>query len=292
MRKLASAVAALAFGAFSSSGLETALPLVGEQAFTESVAKLYDQTPGVKARVVAPLRLVVHTERGDFDAYLNTAFSTCQRNAADCESFIRNQVKAMATAFAAAPRAPTVAALRVTVRPVDYVDQIAAASRDKSPPVAEPLIGDLWVIGVLDEPTTISTISQSTLEALKLDAAGAIAAGKRNVEAAFGAQFSGYAAEPPPGDGVKGLTGNDYLASLLALPDLWQPLAERFDGRLYVAVPASDHVLFADARTNGNLVKIVQLTAAFASRAKRPVSTDVFEWTPTGWEVVDLAKAD
>jgi hypothetical protein len=197
----------------------------------------------------------------------------------------------MATAFTAAPTALTTAELRVTVRPSVYVDEIAAASREKSPPIAEPLVGDLWVIGVRDQPTTISTISQSELDTLKLDAAGALAAGKRNIEATLGAKFQAGIPQVQPGEGVAGLRGNDYLASLLALPDLWTPLAERFDGQLYVAAPASDYIIFADARAKGNAAEMARFAVEIARAAKRPLSTDVFEWTLTGWEVVDLAKA-
>jgi len=144
---------------------------------------------------------------------------------------------------------------------------------------------------VRDEPTTISTLSQSELDTLKLDAAGALAAGKRNVEATLGAKFRAGLSQIEPGEGVSGLRGDDYLASLLALPDLWEPLAERFDGRLYVAAPASNSVIFADARVKGNAAEMARFAVEIARAAKRPVSTEVFEWTPTGWEVVDLAKA-
>jgi hypothetical protein len=295
MRKFAFVVVALVaclFSALRSNGQEAAPPLSDEQAFTEFAAKIYEETtPGVKARVVAPLWLKIHTGRGDFQAYLNTAYATCQRHGSDCEDFMRRQIKAMATAFTAAPSTPTTAELRVTVRPSSYVDEIAAVSRGKSAPIAEPLVGDLWVIGVRDEPTTIATLSQSELDTLKLDAAGALTVGKRNVEARLGAIVRPGFSQVEPGDGVVGLSGDDYLASLLALPDLWTPLAERFDGQLYVAAPASDYVIFADARAEGNLARMAREAAVRARAAKRPLSTDVFEWTPTGWEVVDLAKA-
>ena len=117
-----------------------------------------------------------------------------------------------------------------------------------------------------------------------------MAAGKHNVEATLGAKFQAGAPQIQPGEGVAGLRGDDYVASLLALPDLWTPLAERFDGQLYVAAPASDYVIFADARAKGNAAEMARFAGEIARAAKRPLSTDVFEWTPTGWEVVDLAQ--
>jgi hypothetical protein len=165
------------------------------------------------------------------------------------------------------------------------------AAGGKSDVIAEPLVGDLWVYAVRDEATSIATLDRVDLDALKLDAAGAMAAGKRNIEATLGVKFRAGAPQVQPGEGVAGLRGDDYVASLLALPDLWTPLAERFDGQLYVAAPASDYVIFADARAKGNAAEMVRFAAEIAHAAKRPLSTDVFEWTPTGWEVVDLAKA-
>jgi hypothetical protein len=163
MRKLAFFAAALVAGAFScapSTGKEAALPLSDPQAFTESVAKIYEETaPGVKAREVAPLQLEIHTERGDFQSYLATAYSACQRHVSGCEDFMRRQVQAMVTEYTAAPSAPTTAELRVTVRPSAYIGDIASVLGDKSDPIAEPLVGDLWVIGVRDEPTTIATLT-------------------------------------------------------------------------------------------------------------------------------------
>jgi hypothetical protein len=294
MQKFALVVAALLSGVFCSvpsNGQEPALRLDDPRVFTESVAKIYEQAPGVRARVVAPLQLEIHTERGDFRASLDTAYVACQRHVLTCEDFMRHQVMAMTTAFTAAPSALTTAELRVTVRPSSYVDEIALSNGGKSKPIAEPLVGDLWVIGVRDEPTTIATLSQAELDALKLDAAGALAVGKRNIEATLGAKFLAGVPQVQPGEGVSGLRGDDYIASLLALPDLWTPLAERFDGELYVAAPASDYILFADARAKGNLARMAHDAAVLARAAKRPLSTDVFEWTPTGWEVVDLAKA-
>jgi hypothetical protein len=295
MRKIAFVAGALfagVVGIASSNGQEADPSLYDQQAFAESVAKIYEHTaPGVNASVVAPLELDVHTPRGDFKAYLDAAYAFCHRDLVQCDAFVHNQVKAMTTRFLVSSAPPDLSELRVTVRPSGYVDQITSANSGKSAPIAEPLVGDLWVIGVRDEPTTIATLSQAELDELKLDAKGAMAAGKRNVEATLGAKFLAGAPQIQPGEGVSGLRGDDYIASLLALPDLWTPLAERFDGELYVAAPASDYILFADARATGNAAKIAHDAAVIARAAKRPLSTDVFEWTPTGWEVVDLANA-
>jgi hypothetical protein len=294
MRKIAFAAAALAAGLAcpASSDGQTSAPTPGDpQAFTEAFVELCrEAAPNLKLKIVGPLSLQAETPQGEVSAHLDTVYSACQRDPAGCGPFLNRMVDLMAKGFASARSAATLSQVRVTVRPSSYLDEISEAG-GKSDVIAEPLAGDLWIYVVRDEPTSIATLDKTDLDALKLDAAGALAAGKHNVEATLGAKFLAGVPQVQPGEGVAGMRGDDYIASLLALPDLWTPLAERFDGQLYVAAPASDYILFADARATGNAAKIAHDAAVLARAAKRPLSTDVFEWTPTGWEVVDLAKA-
>jgi hypothetical protein len=294
MRKIAFVAGALFAGLVCPAPSEgqSSDPAPGDpQAFTETFVELCrEAAPNLKLTIVGPLSLQADTAQGDVSIHLDTIYSACQRDPAGCGPFLTRMVELTAKGFASARPMATLSQVRVTVRPSSYLDEMAAAG-GKSDVIAEPLVGDLWVYAVRDEATSIATLDRVDLDALKLDAAGAMAAGKHNVEATLGAKFRAGAPQVQPGEGVAGLRGDDYVASLLALPDLWTPLAERFDGRLYVAAPASDYVIFADARAKGNLGRMAHDAAVLARAAKRPLSTDVFEWTPTGWEVVDLAKA-
>ena len=277
------AAAVVAGGAAPSAGEEAGAPPTDVNGFAAACAKLYEQTgPSVTARVVGPLEVEVRTPQGAFTAYLDGIYSFCERDRSACASYMRSQIGAAATAFAAGRTSPDLSELRVTVRPSSYVDQLAAAG-GKSDPVAEPLVDDLWVIGVRDRPTTIETLGKADLDALKLTAAEALAAGKRNVEATLRGQLEAAARVETGGVALR---GDDYLASLLALPDLWAPIAEKFDGELYVAVPASDVVLFADAREKGAAAAMERAAREYALHAKRPISLALFAWTPTGWEIV------
>jgi len=280
---VASVAAIVAGGVAPSTGQETGATAADVGDFAAACVKLYEETgPNVAARVVGPLEIEVRTPQGTFTAYLDTLYSFCKRDHSACAGYARSQIAAMTAAFAAGRTAPDLAELRVTVRPSSYIDQMAAAG-GKSDPVAEPLVDDLWVIGVRDRPTTIETLGKGDLDALKLTADEALAAGKRNLEATLRSQLEAAARVET---GVVALRGDDYLASLLALPDLWAPIAEKFDGELYVAVPASDVVLFADAREKGAAAAVERAARDYALRAKRPISLSLFAWTPTGWEVV------
>jgi hypothetical protein len=216
-------------------------------------------------------------------AFLDTAYRACVRDRAQCAAVVKRQVEATVSDLAAVWTPPNRADLRVTVRPQAYVDQLEAAS-GADPVIAEPLAEDLWTIAAVDQPKSIRTLSKRDLEALKLTADGAIEAGRRNLDAAARARI---AEAIKAGGGALGmLEGDDYTSSLIASPELWEPLADVCGGELWVAVPASDIVLFADARKPETRIQIRAAAREAAARAKRPISPEVYEWTPTGWNKI------
>ncbi len=262
--------------------------LTDANAFTAAVARLYREgSPGVETQIAGPLELTVKSARGDEKIYLNTIFSACLRNRDACATFVARQVDAMKGGLG--PRAaPDLADIRITVRPSAYVDDLLAAARPGADVLAEPLADDLWMLGVSDQPTTIATLSQSDLDALKLSPDQAIALGKRNLEGAARRLIGEAVARGA--NGVARFHGSDYTASLIAFPDLWEPLAEKFDGRLLVAVPASDVMLIADGRRPAIQAQMLTAVAQTMARAQRPISSALFEWTPTGWNKIAEAE--
>ena len=282
------------------AGLVIALALAGAgraqevpadpAAFTEAVAQLYRSGPrGVETHVDGPLELTVRSAGREEKVYLTTAFSACLRDRPSCAAFVFRQVQAMKGGLQ--PHALLSREdIRVTVRPSAYVDDMVALAKPPgSTPVAEPLVDDLWMIAVRDEPTTIETIGQRDLDALKLSLDQALALGRHNLEPV--ARHVITDAVKGETTGVRSFRGSDYTASLIALPELWEPLAEKFGGELLMAVPASDVVLFSDGRGGAaSQAAMLQAVVQAQTRAKRPISLAVFEWTPTGWNKIALAE--
>jgi hypothetical protein len=73
------------------------------------------------------------------------------------------------------------------------------------------------------------------------------------------------------------------------MPELWAPLAKKFDGHLYVAAPGDQIVAFIDAREPNAKDEMLELVEIEGGKAHRQISPAVFAWTPRGWTVV--AKA-
>lgn len=259
-------------------------------AFTEAVARLYREGPrGVETHIDGPLELTVRSGGREEKVYLATAFSACLRDSPTCAPYLRRHVESMRAGLQ--PHAPLSRAdIRITVRPSAYVDDMIALTKAAgSEPIAEPLVDDLWMIAVRDGPTTIGTIGQPDLAVLKLSPDEALALGRQNIEATARRAI----ADAVKGEttGVRSFRGDDYTASLIASPELWEPLAEKFDGELLMAVPASDVVLFADGRRGAvSQAAMLQSVVQVAGRAKRPISLVVFEWTPAGWNKIAAAE--
>jgi hypothetical protein len=280
-------VAAAFVVALANSGHAQDVP-TDPAAFTEAVARLYREGPqGVEARIDGPLELTIRLAGHEEKIYLNTAFSLCLRDHTACPGFLVRQTEAMRVAVKP-HRTPVAAEVRITVRPSAYLNNFLAAKRADQPVVAEPLVDDLWMLGVRDQPTTIEMLGPNDLDALKLSPDQALALGKHNLEGAARRVIAD--AVEGSAVGVRAFRGTDYTASLIVFPELWEPLAEKFDGQLLVAAPASDAVLFADGRRPTSRAEMLLAVAQTAARAKRPISPAVFEWTPTGWNKIDAVQ--
>ena len=243
------------------------------------VAQFHKLIPDDKIDVVSPLRLRVNSPRGGWGAYLDTVYDVCRRYRPGCAEAVATYIREMSTAYEM-ERPPTDrTSLRVIVRPSDYV----AAMRDHAPdskPLAEPLQGDLWMIGAFDLPTTVDLLDQRALEPLHLSPDEALAIGKQNMVERMRFQIGKVMTEPM--NEVK-TTGDTYESSLFAFPELWAPVAETMAGNLLIVVPSTDVVIFADGRKPGAAEQLADDARFVMKRANRPFSADLFRWSPDGW---------
>jgi uncharacterized protein YtpQ (UPF0354 family) len=91
--------------------------------------------------------------------------------------------------------------------------------------------------------------------------------------------------EDRPRGGIGLITGDTYESSRLLFAESWAELAKRMHGKLLVAVPATDVVLYESASRKHAVEELTKAATEVASRANRPVSVAVFRWTPGGWEL-------
>ena len=82
------------------------------------------------------------------------------------------------------------------------------------------------------------------------------------------------------------LNGDPYTSSYLVLHDDWAKLAVALGGRLLVAAPDADKVFFAEDKGPATRDALSTLAKKAYAEAERAISTNVFRWTPSGWDVV------
>jgi hypothetical protein len=81
-------------------------------------------------------------------------------------------------------------------------------------------------------------------------------------------------------------TGDAYHSSRLALHDSWAPLAQAQGGKLIVAAPATDTVLYIGDDSPQVIATFRAAVEQVSLRLPHPLSTELLRWTPEGWDAV------
>jgi len=271
-------VSALALN--SGAAIAGQVPL-DEDGFTSYVAKAFEKThPGASVTVEGPLQLKVKRGREIWSSYLFTIYSYCLRSPDTCAAAVAVHAEQIAAAHKSDTTPIEASALRVIVRQTEYVEQIAKNLAGKGDPIAEPIVGDLWAIAVIDRPETVIILAPKHLDSLHLSADEALARAKENTKAAMTSRIP----VPKPGSRtISVLLGDAYQASVLAFPELWAPVAKACGNHLIVAVPGSNTILFSEGE-DGEAVKALEAVAKVTMEKEfRPLSAAVYRWTEKGW---------
>jgi hypothetical protein len=254
---------------------------IDEDGFTAFVAKLTEKAyPDGTVTIAGPLHLEIKRGEESWASYLSTLYSYCRRNPAGCEATVAEQVQQLAVAKMAKPTPPEASALRVVIRPSAYVAQIAQRLGGNDKPSAKRIVGNLWVVAVLDHPTTVSILKPRDLDALHLSAEEAFARAKENTKADIAERVPESVTD---GDEIGVLPGDTYEASLLAFPEIWAPLAKSFGEQLIVAVPGAHMMLFSKSNAPDAVDALTKMAEVSMQGEQRPLSSVVYRWTKDGW---------
>jgi len=182
-----------------------------------------------------------------------------------------------------------------TVLPM--LDRIEAegGNREAQTPVARRLAGDagLLVTYAIDEPAQPVPLTQERMDELGLDAQELHELAVENLIRKAGSNIGAQ-------DLVmyKALVaGNDFEASTLLLPGVWERLSEGFEGELLAVVPSRNTVYFMDSGAKRQLAgqqltarTMLDLMCATAADIKvqareHGLSDKVIALTPDGWQI-------
>jgi uncharacterized protein YtpQ (UPF0354 family) len=256
---------------------------------------LVKKAPGLK--VVIKDQDTLQAKAGEWEAEisLDNIRISCNSGESSCSQAINAVTSNVAQQLASRqePEQFSPDQIRLTLKDRDWLGQVDRKQKEAFPDkaaenhlVREPLAADLSVVYVFDMPTGMRMLSVRDLASLKLDQVQVAALARKNLKAAFPKlQMSEM-----KGTGIwTNDSGTDYDSALLALPELWEPLAKQVQGPLVVGVPARNR-LFA---TGGGSAKAVEamrkvVTMAYESEDHQ-LSTTLLEWSPTGWKVYSPA---
>jgi uncharacterized protein YtpQ (UPF0354 family) len=270
-------------------GLATAIVTTSPEAYTKSAlpvlkAELAKRHADAAVDMPAPLTLRVRGKDGhELTLSLERAWGMCQRDVSTCppatEEYLARAADQLAMSLVGEPPIDR-KQLRVVVRDVKYIEALKKAQPKL---VAHPAAGTLWLVTLLDFPTASRALTDEDLAKLKLTAAAAEAAGLGNVKKQVGSVDKLTQTLPERGIGYLNPPGY-YNSGLLAGAADWAGLAKKMKGQLVVSVPNDETVLYTDSAQPGGVAALTAITAKMFGEASRPVSTQLVQWTASGWK--------
>jgi hypothetical protein len=254
----------------------------GSAAFTEYVAEQFRRETGGAAVVVkGPLRLAI----GGMQANLDRIFGYCSKTTTGCEREISNYVEGIAQAVKDRTAPPSREAVRVIVRTREYIAAAyAAMPKDTRRLQPRELAGGLVMVPAIDMPRTIRSATPADTKALGLSSDQLFELGLANLRTQLKPLME-VAPVARPGQ-IGHFSSDIYDSSRLAFHDSWAPLAKAHDGKLIVAVPATNTVLYIGDDAPVAIDAFRLLVKNVWARTPNPLSTELLRWTPTRWEVV------
>jgi hypothetical protein len=116
---------------------------------------------------------------------------------------------------------------------------------------------------------------------LKLSKPELLALASANVRAELRAL--GDVAKPVQAGQIGWIRGSVYEVSRVALHEDWAPLAQAQGGKLIVAIPTTDLVLYAADDTPVGIDAVRTYAKHVMGTASNPLSSDILKWTAKGW---------
>jgi hypothetical protein len=250
-----------------------------ELAFTEYVAARLRRELGDVAIVVKhPLMLQVGDDY-DSPVYLHRIFDFCNRNPTGCWQELSAHVTNVARGYKD-QFAPTKADICIAVRSRKHID---AFSRGGPKVLVRELAGDLVMVPVFHMPGVIRLLTDKDHRTLDLSTDEIFELGFANLRTRLRPLTE--VAECPAGQ-IGVLCNDKFESCRLALLDSWSPLASAQGGKLIVAAPATDTVLFMGEDTPTAINALRTGAEGMVTAVPNPLSGELFRWTPKRWEVV------
>jgi hypothetical protein len=256
-----------------------------------TAAELKQLLPGYDITETDPLTLKLHKSGAqgsqDMQINLDRIRQFCLENPDRCDGELADFATKVAAVVkeGEAQANPTPSMLRVIVRTVGYANELNNEISPQSNRVVDaPIAANLVAMCAFDTANAVRPVLASDLKALGLTDAAAMAACRANSAIELPPPLSQMTPLEPHMLGV--LKVGYYTSSEFAFPERWAAVNQKLGGKLIVCVPGNDVVLYARGDNADDVDALRQYAVQAARTSDRPISTDVYRWTKTGWEIV------
>jgi hypothetical protein len=256
------------------------VPMTGPE-FTSYVAEIVKKELGdVPVVPLSPFRILIDTSTINIE----NLFNFCDTNRPRCAVFV--SVFARTTKI----RRDEVAPLsRESVRLSIWSKSSVANNRKAGDDIqSRDFLGDLAIVPVLDRKYLLKVLSTKDSEVLGLNVQELYELGLANLRKELKPILE--VTTIPESGRVGRLPRGLLLPSRLLLHESWAPLAKLMGGVLFVAAPSSDLLLYAgedvDRALGAIRSEIKDEYDRSVTQRSLGLSTIVFRWRESGWEVV------
>ncbi|WP_431100656.1 hypothetical protein [Roseateles noduli] len=247
--------------------------------FTEYVASQLREQLGDGTIVVRePLTLGVADQR----TRLDKLYAGCQTNRGNCADDVNVFVKTTTQQFRASTIPATRASLRLAVRTAASVQQAQReVGGDATTFRPRPFIGPLVTVPVFDTMRASRLVSEKDYKTLNLSVDQVRETARKNTYDAMPQVLQ--QAKPVPAGEVGKLDGAVPQPSRLVFIDDWKPLADAQKGKLIVAAPANDTVLYVSDDDASTLDALRAQARELMGKSPNPLTDVLLRWSPSGW---------
>jgi hypothetical protein len=254
-----------------------------EASFADSALRLLRAAaPELQATVSGPLQLKVATlQSPDMRVNLDRPWHDCKEEPTACDAALRRYVSGSIPVLRERPAPATREALIPVVRSKAYFDEVGGVDHA----VAEQFVGDLWVFYAVDSPASLVSLKPTDLTELGLtrDEVGRVA--RENLRKRLGDLPADLGQKAGAAIGL--IFRDEYFeSSRILLHDQWAALARASGGKLLVAIPGNDVIVFALESDPEAVTQLSKVAHDVGEKARRAVSPQVLAWTEAGWKPV------
>jgi hypothetical protein len=268
----------------ANSGAQVALE---PAAFSALVAQALREKldSAVEVSTEAPLVLQVQVAGRSISLPFDAVYSKCVAYSGFCRDSVRLYVDAAVETLAGAPVKPSAAQLRVLVRHREFVEQLARSSQASGPaaPVAQPFVGDLWIVLALAGKQIHWLVPPVMLADLNLDQSTAFELALKNTRAAL--PPLSRVARPLGSSGFSHVHGKFYASRLLLRED-WRALAAGKRGEVLAILPDGENIIFGVVRTARELGHFKDIATGTARDSGATRAPTIYRWRNEAWEVL------